>query len=144
MARVRKRRPVAPGWARDAWCKGEDPGKWDLDSAPAYYKLGRSQCIRRCPVRVACLRTALQASDPPTSGVVRGGVLFDDDQLRKKKSECVLCGFPIAPLVLNEDGSKAYSLCWICTRFAPCLGECGRLVRRKPNVGSYFCKQCSN
>lgn len=141
---TRKLLPVEEGWGKSAFCKGKDPDMWDLDTDRTYkrrgvarplYEKGRRHCIRNCTVRVQCLRKALAATDPPTIGVVRGGVYFDLDQYRKNRFECLLCRWPIAT---QENG-----ICWICHRYAQCL-RCTRMVYRKPGMDSYYCKYCAD
>jgi hypothetical protein len=143
----RKRPPIDDDWAKKAFCKYKNPLLWDLDNkdlnryGKPKWQTGRRYCIRDCVVREACLRKALQEGD--TFSVVRGGVLFNEDQLRKRKSTCLLCDYPVAPLTFDEDKNQVKAICWVCRRYTPCLTKCGRMVRRRPKVVSYYCKYCS-
>lgn len=140
MALVIKRRPIDPTWVERTECKGKDPGLWDLDTA--IWRRGRRICVHDCTVREDCLRSAFQ-SEGGTIGVVAGGHEFDLDQMRKKKSQCLICGYFVAPLKLNEEKKPVQSICWVCRRFALCLNQCGRMVTRKPGLDSYYCKHCA-
>lgn len=140
MALLRKRLPVDPAWAKGAVCKYDDPDKWDLDVKG--WRKGRATCILDCPVREACLRKALQ-QDGGTIGVVRGGIEFNVEQQRKKRSTCPLCTYPVAALKVDANGKMIPSLCWVCRRYAPCLNQCGRMVTRKPGLDAYYCPYCS-
>lgn len=160
MARVIKRLPIAETWARNAFCKGKDHDLWDLDAASpedskelddagkpktrTLWKVGRRHCVRDCTIRENCLRKALQSSDFPTEGVVRGGVPFTVEQRKKKKAECLFCHHPIAPVWFDSEGNQMKSICWICRNYAMCLRGCGRMVLRRPGVNSYHCSYCNN
>lgn len=144
----KKRAPVDESWGRRAFCKGKDPDLWDLDSETVVegrtvyvWHKGRRHCIIDCPVREECLRKALQAGD--TNGVVRGGVAFDKLQYQRKRSLCLFCEHPIAPEKVDLFGLKQKNICWICRRYTSCLAGCGRMVKRKPYIDSYYCKYCS-
>lgn len=120
--------PVPEGWERKAACRGRDPKMWDLDH-PKLNRKGRRICVYECTVRVPCLRKALHLGD---WGVLRGGIRFTEKP--GKRQRCLFCGFAVAP---NKGG-----LCYVCRQYTPCLGACGRLVKRKPNMDRYYCKYC--
>jgi hypothetical protein len=141
MGLVVKRLPIDQKWVKKAACVGESPDLWDLDTTE-WYK-GRRICIYDCPVREDCLRTALQA-EGGTVGVVAGAQKFDVYQQRKKRSQCLLCGYYVATLRMSEDKKRLKSICWVCRRFAPCLNQCGRMVKREPGLDSYYCSYCAN
>lgn len=140
MAIAVKRIPLNDEWARGAYCKGKDPALWDLDSPARVYRKGRRHCITDCVIREKCLRKALHEG---AEGVVRGGILFDTDQHRKKKTRCLFCQYPVAPIKYNEDLHPVRDICWVCRRYAQCLKGCGRMVRRRPYIDSYYCNYCS-
>jgi hypothetical protein len=140
MSQALKRQPVPESWGRLAFCKGKDPALWDLDSPQKVYAIGRKHCVVDCTVRESCLRKGLSTQ---AVGVVRGGVLFDEDQFRKKRTRCLFCQYPVAPIKYNEEQIPVRDICWVCRHYAPCLAGCGRMVKRKPYTNSYRCRHCA-
>jgi hypothetical protein len=135
MAGVVKRLPLDEEWAKRAYCKGMNPDYWDLDTV--MWPQGRLYCATECPVREQCLRDALQND---AVGVVRGGVLFDEAQIKHKTTECVFCHYPIVRP--EEPGLKG--VCWLCARYGDCARRCGRKVLRLVNMDSYHCAYCTD
>lgn len=159
---ILKRSPIDELWAEKAFCKYRDFDMWDLDATsavpvddleegeevppppPPPWLKGRRHCIKDCTVREDCLRRALRDSDYGTYGVVRGGIKFDDAQKRKKKTLCLICQLPVAPIAHNAEGEVVRGVCYVCKRYSPCLRNCGRMARRRPGVDRSYCTHCKN
>lgn len=136
-----KRPPVDPNWYKGAACEGMPPELWDLDMK-GNHSAGQRMCVSVCTVRESCLRKALDFGDV---GVVRGGIKFkeitvirggEEQRIEDKRRECVLCHYITVSSTSYED------ICYVCQRWTPCLRDCGRMVKRLPNIGSYYCKFC--
>lgn len=126
---VLRRPPIPRDWRESAECKGYDPELWSCgdEGEEEHEQIARSICAEWCRVREPCLRQALRDENPNTTGVVRGGILFTG-----KRMLCYRCRYVVAPLTTG--------ICAVCETYDPCLGGCGRMVRKDGD--SWFCREC--
>jgi hypothetical protein len=70
-------------WMRQAQCLNRDPDWWDYDGGPleAQHKKAIATC-GDCPVRLKCLRAALDAGHP--SGIWGGLTPRERDELQRR------------------------------------------------------------
>lgn len=128
---VLKREPLSRQWWRRAECRGHDPELFSFgeEGEQEHEETARYICAELCPVREQCVRWALRET-PPNFGVMRGGIIFDG----KKRHLCERCRIA----VVNDD-QPAWE-CVVCERYDPCLGGCGRMVKK--DADSWFCIEC--
>ena len=132
LRRRKKQKPVQSSvdWRKRAACYGDDPEKWsyrDGDNVEA-----TKICLYKCPVREQCLEEAVGYENPPTYGVIRGGISFTNGT----KTPCLGCGFAVATATARQG------LCYVCRHASPCVRKCGRMVSRKDD--SLLCVECRN
>lgn len=126
---VVRRARLTEEWRDRAECVGYDPELWSMEDAEEDdIATARYICVEECPVRTDCLRRALRDENPNTFGVMRGGIVFDTSH----RVRCYRCGLAVA--------SRRTGICVVCADYNPCLGECGRMVRK--DAESWYCVNC--
>ena len=118
-------------WRERAECRqGYDPDLWSCGDPgeDGNVETARYICTEVCPVRELCLRRALRDEAPSTYGVMRGGIVFDQSH----RVRCWRCQYAVA--------NRGTGVCAVCKDYDPCLGECGRMVRK--DADSWYCVEC--